>query len=80
MDIKGKDSEYPLFASIDRKWNGQGYNFLFHPSKLIEANMTIRGLYPRLAHEHGEENISAFFSPRAVAEGRYMKYDPIKKQ
>ena len=41
--------------------------------------MTIRGLFPRLAHEHGEENISAFFSPRAVSEGRYMKYDPIKK-
>ena len=79
MDIKGKDSEYPLFASVDRKWNGQGFNFSFHPSKLIEANMTLRGLFPRLAHEYGEENISAFFSPRAVSEGRYMKYDPIKK-
>ena len=58
---------------------GKTYNFSFHPSKLIKANMTIRGLYPRLAHEHGEENISGFFSPRAVAEGCYMKYDLIKK-
>ena len=41
--------------------------------------MTIRGLYPHLAHEYREDNISAFFSPRAVSEGRYMKYDPIKK-
>ena len=41
MDIKGKDCEYPLFASVDQKWNGQGFNFSFHPSKLIEANMTL---------------------------------------
>ena len=41
MNIKGKDSEYPLFASVDRKWTGQGFNFSFHPSKLIEANMTL---------------------------------------
>ena len=61
MSIKGKDSEYPLFASIDRKWNGQGFNFSFHPSKLIKANVTLRGLFPRLAREYGEENISAFF-------------------
>ena len=79
MSIKGKDSKYPLFASIDQKWNGQGFNFSFHPDKAIEANMTIRGLYPRLAHEYSEENISAFFSPRAVSEGRYMKYDLVKK-
>ena len=43
MNIKRKDSEYPLFkfASVDWKWNGQGFNFSFHPSKLIEANMTL---------------------------------------
>ena len=62
MSIKGKDNKYPLFAAIDRKWNRQGFNFSFHPDKALEANMTIRGLYPRLAHEYVEENISAFFS------------------
>ena len=41
--------------------------------------MTLRGLYPRLAHEYGEANICSFFSPRAVSEGRYMKYDPEKQ-
>ena len=79
MGIKAKDSEHPLFASVDRKWNGQGYNFSFHPKKSIEANMTLRGLYPRLAYEHSKENISSFFSPRAVLEVRYMKYDPDKQ-
>ena len=79
MSIKGKDTEYLLFASIDRKWNGLGFNFSFHPDKAIEANMTIQGLYPRLAHEYGEDNISEFFSTRSVSEGRYMKYDPKKK-
>ena len=76
MEIKGKDSDVPLFASIDRKWNGQGFNFSFHPDKLIEASMTIRGLFPRLAHEHGEEAIHKCFTPRAVVEGRRMTYDP----
>ena len=79
MGIKAKDSKHPLFTSVDRKWNGQGYNFSFHPKKAIEANMALRGLFPRLAHEHGEANISSFFSPRAVSEGRYMKYDPEKQ-
>ena len=76
MEIKGNDSDSPLFASIDRKWNGVGYNFSFHPDKLIEASMTIRGLFPRLAHEFGEETIHPFFTPRAVVEGRRMIYDP----
>ena len=60
MNIKGSDSETSLFASIDRKWNGQGFNFSFHPDKLIEASMIIRGLFPMLAHEHGEEAIHRF--------------------
>ena len=70
MSITGKDSEYPLFSSVDRKWNGQGFNFLFHPDKVIEANMTLRGLFPRLSHEYGEENITAFFPPAL-----YLKVD-----
>ena len=76
MGIKGNDSELPFFASIDCKWNGQGVNFSFHPDKLIKASMTIRGLYPRLAHDYGEEVIHRFFTPRAVVEGRRMMYDP----
>ena len=78
MDIKGTDLEASLFASIDRKWNGQGYNFSFHPDRLIKASMLIRGLFPRLAYEHGEEVIRCFCTPRAVVEGRRMTYDPEK--
>ena len=73
MNIKGKDSEYPLFASVDRKWNGQGYNFSFHPSKLIEANMTTRELYPRLAHEHGEENMEKRISKLSSHQEQWRK-------
>ena len=65
-----------LFASIDKKWNGNGFNFSYHPSKHAEANATIKGLFPRLAHEYGEESIKAFFTPRAVINGRKMKFDP----
>ena len=79
MGIKTKDSEHPLFALVDRKWNGQGYNISFHPKKAIEANMTLRGLYPRLVHKNGKEKFNLFFSPKAVSEGRYMKYDPEKQ-
>ena len=78
MEINAKDSTTPLFASIDRKWNGQGFNFSFHPNKTIEASMVLRGLFPRLAHHHGEATIQPFFTPRAVAAGRQMKYDPAK--
>ena len=38
--------------------------------------MTIRGLFPRLSHEHGEEAIHKFFTPHAVVEGWRMTYDP----
>ena len=76
MSIKGNESDTPLFASVDRKSNGQGFNFSFHPDKLIEASMTIHGLFPRLAYKHGEEAIHHFFTPRAVVEGRRMMYDP----
>ena len=65
-----------LFASIDKKWNGQGFNFSYHPSKHAEANTTLKGLFPRLAYEYGEESIKAFFTPRAVKSGRRMKFDP----
>ena len=65
----------PLFASIDKKWNGNGFNFSYHPSKHAEANATIKGLFPRLAHEYGKECIKAFFTPRAVINGRKMKFD-----
>ena len=41
MDIEGTDLETPLFASSDGKWNGQGFNFPFHPDKLIKASMII---------------------------------------
>ena len=79
MDIKGTDSEASLFTSIDHKWNGQGYNLSLHPDKLIKAtSMMIRGLFPRLAYEHGEEVIHRFFTPCAVVEGRRMTYDPEK--
>ena len=76
MKISTKTSNLPLFASIDRKWNGVGYNFSFHPSKQEEATTAIRGLYPRLAHHFGEKTISSFFTPLAVKEGKKMKYDP----
>ena len=78
MEIKAKDSDNRLFASIDRKWNGQGFNFSFHPGRMIEAGMALRGLFPRLAHYHGEEAIQSFFTPSAVTAGRCMKYDPQK--
>ena len=65
-----------LFTSIDKKWNGNGFNFLYHPSKHAEANATIKGLFPRLAHEYGKECIKTFFTPRAVTNGHKMKFDP----
>ena len=45
---------------------------------MIEAGMALRGLFPRLAHYHGEEAIQSFFTPSAVTAGRRMKYDPQK--
>ena len=70
------DGTTSLFASIDKKWNGQGLNFSYHPSKHAEANTTLKGLFPRLAYEYGEESIEAFFTPSAVKSGRRMKFDP----
>ena len=75
MDIKNVDGE-SIFSSIDRKWNGQGYNFSYHPKFGDEGPVTIRGLYPRLHHNYGDR-INRFFTPSAVMEGKNMTYDPI---
>ena len=69
MDIRGNNSKNPLFVSIDQKWNGNGFNFSFHPDKLVEASMAICSLFPHLAHPFGEEAIHQFFTPRTVIEG-----------
>ena len=75
MGIKNAEGE-PIFSSIDRKWNGQGYNFSYHPKFSDEGPVTIRGLYPRLHHNYGD-GINRFFAPSAVKEGKNMTYDPI---
>ena len=49
MEMETKEGQ-TIFASIDRKWNGQGYNFSYHPAMQMIASTTIRGLFPRLAH------------------------------
>ena len=79
MSIKSQENDTPVFASIDKKWRGTGYNFSFHPSKSMEALMVLKGLFPRLAYEFGEENIKPFFTSKAIIIGRQMKYDPNKK-
>ena len=55
---------------------GKASTSTYHPSKHSEANATIKGLFPRLAHEYGEDCIKAFFTQRAVISGRKMKFDP----
>ena len=79
MSIKSQENNTPVFASIDKKWWGTGYNFSFHPSKSTEAWMVLKGLFPRLAHEYGEDTIKSFFTSKAIISGRQMKYDPVKK-
>ena len=74
MAIKNINNEN-IFSSIDRKWNGQGFNFSFHPKFAEEGPITIRGLYPRIFYSHGER-VNKFFSPSAVIQGQQMKYDP----
>jgi hypothetical protein len=69
-----------LIFSMDLSWRGSGIIFSFHPKRAKEAAMVIKGLYPRMAHRFGEENIKPFFSVEAIIEGQSMKYDPITHQ
>jgi hypothetical protein len=71
------NTDTPLFASIDKKWKGAGFNFTFHPAKAIEAEIVMRGIYPRLVHHHGETIINPFFTHTAIKNGRSMQYDPV---
>ena len=83
MKIKSSDTslgDVPLISSIDKMWRGRGFNYSYHPKRAVEASMVIKGLFPRLAYEFGEENITAYFSPLAVKEGRTLQYDPKTHQ
>jgi hypothetical protein len=78
MEIKTTDKiPVQLIASVDKKWKGPGFTFSYHPARAEEAEVVIRGLYPRFAHYYGVENIKPFFTPSAIREGTAMKYDPV---
>ena len=81
MDIPSTsgNKETPLFLSIDKSWKGGGYTFSFHPDKRDEANMTIKGMYPRLAYIYGDK-IHKCFTPPAIVEGMLMTWDPVTKK
>jgi hypothetical protein len=57
MDIPSTtgNTDTSLFLSIDKSWKGGGCTFLFLPGKRDEANMTIKGMYARLAHTYGDK-------------------------
>jgi hypothetical protein len=80
MDIPSStgNKSLPLFLSIDKSWKGSGYTFSFHPDKNDEASVTIKGLYTRLAHIHGDK-IHKYFTPPAIEAGVRMTWDPITK-
>jgi hypothetical protein len=81
MDITSStgNKNFQLLFSIDKSWKGSGYMFSFHPDKNNEASMTIKGLYARLAHVHGDK-IHKYFTPPAIEAGVGMTWDPITKR
>jgi hypothetical protein len=64
---------------IDKSWKGGGCTFLFHPNKRDEANLTIKGMYARLAHTYGDK-INKSFTPPAIEAGMRMTWDPMTKK
>ena len=78
MQIKASSGtrETPLIYAIDRRWNRNGYNFSFHPEKYDEGCRKVKGLVSILLDSYSEEQISGFFSPRAMKEGKQLEYDP----
>jgi Fe-S-cluster-containing dehydrogenase component len=76
MAIRSVENKSQLLFSIDQMWRGSSLIFSFHPRRATEAAMVVKGLYPRMAHYYGADNIRLFFTPEALVEGRLMKYDP----
>ena len=76
MQIKSADKsagEVPLISSIDKMWRGSGFAYSYHPKRAVEASMVIKGIFSRLAHSFGEENIMGFFSIGGIKEGRSIE-------
>lgn len=78
MNLKPRsgNKKTSLIFSIDKRWNGPGYIFSFHPKKYDEGKRKVRGLVPILRDMFSDEQIREYFLPRAFEQGRKMKYNP----
>ena len=77
MSIKQKDSDSPLFHSIDLDWRGEAFNFQFCKTVKDKAECTINTLLPYLMHRDPQAGIESYFTEEFAFRCEGLTYDPV---
>jgi len=75
MNIKQKDSDSPLFHSIDLDWRGEAFNFQFCKTVKDEAECTINTLLPYLKHHYPHADVESYFTEEFAFRCEGLIYD-----
>ena len=62
MDLKSKETNFPLFHCVDLDWRQEGFIFQHSPTVEEEASMTINVLLPLLQHLNPEAEVDSNFT------------------